>query len=83
MFMLIQITQNGQTTTFVEFNPTGEKVKAYGSFRAALHSGKVKTYRDEQLFTEMKALIQKQGVVNTMIHAPKSYTDDLIDSFVF
>lgn len=65
-----------------EFEPNREKVPAYSAFRAKLHKGLVKSYLDEDLMVEMKALTQKEGRFTTMIHAPTNYTDDMIDSLV-
>jgi hypothetical protein len=59
-----------------------EKVKKYGVFRVALHTGKLKSYIDNELRTEMKALESRQGVRNTMIEHAPGYSDDMIDSFM-
>lgn len=59
-----------------------EKLSKYGSFRAKLHQGQIKSYKDDELAIEMRALNQLQGVQRTMIKAPKGYGDDIIDSFL-
>ncbi len=63
-------------------NFRAEKVKKYGAFRSWLNKGKIKSYKDDDLKTEMLAMEysarSKQSVIQ---HAP-GYSDDLIDSFV-
>jgi len=59
-----------------------EKVKKYGEFRAKLHKGKTKSYRDNDLQAQMKALMSKQGTERTKIQPPPGYSDDSIDSFL-
>lgn len=61
-------------------NFRSDKVKKYSAFRAAL--GKIKSYKDDDLQTEMLALEQSEGSTQSKImHAP-GYSDDHIDSFV-
>ena len=59
-----------------------EKVKKYGEFRSLVHKGKVKSYQDNVLMAEMKALMSKQGVERTKIQPPPGYSDDHVDSFL-
>lgn len=59
-----------------------EKVKKYGEFRAKLHKGRIKSYIDPELQSQMKALMTKQGVERTQIQPPPGYKDDYIDSFL-
>ena len=59
-----------------------DKVKKYGAFRAALNRGKIISYADEALKTEMMALEYSHGKQRSVICAAPNYTDDLIDSFV-
>ena len=59
-----------------------DKTKKYGAFRSKLNKGKVKTYKDDELRTEMLAMEFSQGSRQSLImHAP-GYSDDLIDSFI-
>jgi hypothetical protein len=63
-------------------NFTTWKVKKYNAFRSKLNQGKITSYMDEDLRTEMLAMEQSQGTRNTIIkHAP-GYNDDMIDSFI-
>ena len=59
-----------------------EKVKKYGAFRSMLAKGKIESYKDDDLQTEMLAMefsnSSKQSIIQ---HAP-GYSDDLIDSFI-
>lgn len=59
-----------------------EKVKKYGEFRAKLHKGRIKSYMDNELQSQMKALMTKQGIERTQIQPPPGYKDDYIDSFL-
>jgi hypothetical protein len=58
------------------------KVKKYGAFRSMLKKGKIKSYKDEALLIEMKALEFSNTSKQSNIVAPRGYNDDLIDSFV-
>jgi hypothetical protein len=63
-------------------NFKSDKVKKYSAFRGALNRGKIKSFEDPDLRTEMLALQMEQGERSLKIkHAP-NYTDDEIDSFV-
>ena len=59
-----------------------DKVKKYGAFRVQLKRGKIKSYRDEELKTEMLALENTPGARQSLIQHAPGYTDDLIDSFL-
>jgi hypothetical protein len=63
-------------------NFTRDKVKKYGGFRSMLNKGRITSYDDDELKTEMLAMEFSQGVRNTMIQHAPGYTDDCIDSFV-
>lgn len=58
------------------------KVKKYGSFRSKLNRGEVRSYKDDELKIEMKALEWSNTSTQSKINAPRGYRDDLIDSFV-
>ena len=58
------------------------KVKKYGAFRSKLNKGGIKSYKDDDLKIEMKALEFSNAAVQSNITAPRGYRDDLIDSFV-
>ena len=63
-------------------NFRSDKVKKYGAFRSMLNNGKIESYKDEALQTEMLAMEYTHHSRQSIIaHAP-GYTDDLIDSFV-
>ena len=59
-----------------------DKIKKYGAFRSKLKKGLVKSYRDDDMKVEMKALEFTNAAVQSNIMAPRGYTDDMIDSFV-
>lgn len=59
-----------------------DKVKKYGAFRVSLKRGKVKSYNDDALKTEMYALENTPGARQSVIQHAPGYTDDLIDSFL-
>lgn len=63
-------------------NFRSEKVKKYGAFRAAMNRGEVKSFKDDDLKTEMLALEINSGQRNSYIQHAAGYSDDLIDSFV-
>lgn len=63
-------------------NFRAEKVKKYGAFRAAINRGEIKSFRDDDLKTEMLALEINTGQRNSYIQHAAGYSDDLIDSFV-
>jgi hypothetical protein len=63
-------------------NFKADKVKKYGAFRAILNKGKIKSYEDAELRTEMLALEQKVNPRNSTIEHAPGYSDDLIDSFL-
>jgi len=64
------------------FKPSRNKASAYSAFDNFLRSGQVYSYPDEDLKEEMKALVREETMRTTRIHAPRNYTDDMIDSFV-
>lgn len=79
-YMIRQMVDKGWNVTPMNFR--SEKVKKYGAFRTMLNKGKIKSYLDNDLKTEMLSLEQQEGSRQSVImHAP-GYTDDLIDSFV-
>ena len=59
-----------------------DKAKKYGAFRAMLNRGRVHSFDDEDLRSEMFALEVTQGVRNMMIKHAAGYNDDKIDSWV-
>lgn len=59
-----------------------DKVKKYGAFRVALKRGRIKSYLDEELKTEMLALEFTPGSRQSNIQHAPGYSDDLIDSFL-
>ena len=80
-YIMNKMEEKGMNLTKMNF--AGEKTKKYGSFREQLHKQRIRTYMDEELVIEMRAMIQKQiSGSRTKIAAPKGYTDDLIDSFM-
>lgn len=79
-YMIRKMIDLGWNVTPMNFR--SEKVKKYGAFRTLLNKGKIKSYADNDLKTEMLSLEQQEGSRQSVImHAP-GYTDDLIDSFV-
>jgi hypothetical protein len=79
-YLIRQMIDKGWIVTPMNF--AGEKIKKYSAFRALLNQGKVKSFNDDELKTEMYALEVSQGVRNTMIKHAAGYSDDEIDSFV-
>ena len=59
-----------------------DKVKKYGAFRKSLNKGKVFSYYDEDLMTEMMSLENSNTSRQSVIISPPGYSDDRIDSFV-
>ena len=74
------IEEKGWNVTPMNFRT--DKVKKYGAFRSMLNKGKVHSYEDTELKTEMMALENSQGSRQSVIMAPPGYNDDRIDSFV-
>lgn len=63
-------------------NFRSDKVKKYGAFRALMNKGRVKSFMDESLQTEMLAMELSQKAKQSVIQHAPGYTDDEIDSFV-
>lgn len=63
-------------------NFKSDKVKKYGAFRSMLKRGRIMSYPDEDLKTEMLALENSERARNSVINPGAGYNDDLIDSFV-
>ena len=59
-----------------------DKVKKYGAFRVFLKKGKIESYADEELKTEMLALEHTPGNRQSNVQHAPGYSDDLIDSFL-
>ena len=59
-----------------------DKVKKYTAFRSMLGKGRIESYEDDDLKTEMLALENRPTRSRTVIGAPTGYSDDLIDSFL-
>ena len=59
-----------------------DKVKKYGAFRVFLKRGKIVSYEDEDLKTEMLAMEHTPGSRQSNIQHAPGYSDDLIDSFL-
>ena len=79
-FLIRQMVDKGWEVHPMSFRK--DKVKKYGAFRSQLNKHKIKSYKDEDLKTEMLALEMSDGrVQSNIMHAP-GYTDDLIDSFL-
>lgn len=66
----------------VRMNFRSEKVRKYGNFRAYVNKGKIHSYPDTELVTEMLALENAARTKQSYIQAPHGYSDDMIDSFV-
>jgi hypothetical protein len=59
-----------------------DKVKKYGAFRVFLKRGKIQSYQDEELKTEMLSMEHTPGSRQSNIQHAPGYSDDLIDSFL-
>lgn len=79
-YLTRQMIEKGWNLTLMNFRQ--DKVKKYGAFRATLNRGKIQSYNDDELKTEMLALEFGQGSRNSIIQHAPGYTDDLIDSFL-
>jgi len=58
------------------------KVKKFGAMRSRMKRGLVKSYKDEELKIEMKALEFSNTSKQSNIQAPHGYNDDRTDSFL-
>ncbi len=79
-FLIRKMEEKGWN--IVRMNFRSEKVKKYGAFRSFLNKGKIKSYVDKDLMTEMLSLENSNTSRQSVIVAPPGYNDDLIDSFV-
>jgi hypothetical protein len=79
-FRIRQMIEKGWNVQPMNFRTW--KIKKYTAFRAKLNKGLIKSYRDDDLKTEMKALEFNNAAVQSNIMAPRGYRDDLIDGFV-
>lgn len=75
-----QMEENGWEVHRMSFR--ADKVKKYGSFRVFLKRGRIFSYKDEELKTEMLALEFTPGSRQSNIQHAPGYSDDLIDSFL-
>lgn len=79
---LIRIMKEEKGWNVQPMNFRADKVKKYGAFRTALNKGRIQSFQDDALKTEMMAMEYSDGNrQSVLMHAP-GYTDDLIDSFV-
>lgn len=74
------IEENGWNVHPMNFR--ADKVKKYGAFRTLMNKGKIKSFIDDHMKTEMLALEFGQGSRQSVITPAPGYTDDEIDSFV-
>ena len=79
-FMIEEMIQKGWNVTPMSFRTW--KVKKYGAFRSMLKKGRIKSFLDDDLLVEMKALEFSNTAQQSKIVAPRGYNDDMIDSFV-
>ena len=79
-FLTRQMIENGWAVFPMNFK--ADKVKKYSAFRGALNKGKIRSFEDPDLRTEMLALEMEQGERSLKIRHAPNYTDDEIDSFV-
>jgi hypothetical protein len=79
-FMIEEMIQRGWNVTPMSFATW--KVKKYGAFRRLLDTGKVESYKDDDLKKEMFAMEYSQGKTQSYIEHAPGYSDDLIDGFV-
>jgi hypothetical protein len=79
-YLIRQMKDKGWNVHPMNFK--AEKVKKFGAFRSALNKGRIHSYDDDLLKTEMLALEVTEGERSSKIkHAP-GYSDDFIDSFL-
>lgn len=79
-YMIREMKEKGWNVQPMNFR--SEKVKKYGAFRSWMNKGKILSYFDEDIQTEMLALEFAHGRRQSVISAAPGYNDDLIDSFV-
>lgn len=81
-YHLIRVMKEEKGWNVQPMNFRADKVKKYGAFRTSMNKGKIQSYKDDLLKTEMMAMEYSDGArQSVLMHAP-GYTDDLIDSFV-
>lgn len=80
MHMILEMQNRGWNVHPMNFR--SEKVKKYGAFRSTMNRGKIQSFEDPELRTEMLALEFGNTSTQSKIMAPPGYNDDLIDSFV-
>jgi len=79
-YLIRQMKDKGWDVQPMNFR--SDKVKKYGAFRSTLKRGKVVSYQDDDLKTEMLAMEYSAGARQSIIQHAPGYSDDLIDSFV-
>ncbi len=79
-YMIREMIERGWNIHPMNFR--SEKIKKYGAFRSTLNRGKIQSYEDDKLRTEMLALEFGNTSRNSVIQHAPGYTDDLIDSFL-
>jgi hypothetical protein len=79
---IIRIMKDDKGWDVFPMNFRSDKVAKYGAFRSWLNKGKITSYPDTILQTEMLALEFNNGSRNSMIEHAPGYSDDLIDSFL-
>ena len=79
---IIRIMKDDKGWDVFPMNFRSDKVAKYGAFRSWLNKGKIFSYTDTLLQTEMLALEFNNGSRNSMIEHAPGYSDDLIDSFL-
>lgn len=80
MLFIRMMEAEGWDITRMSFR--GEKIKKYGAFRRMLNKGKIKSYPDDDLKTEMLAMEYAGNTRQSYIQHAPGYSDDLIDSFI-
>lgn len=79
-FLIRQMKEKGWNVHPMGFRT--DKVKKYGAFRSKLNRGQIRSYKDEELQTEMLAMEFSNSSRQSIIQHAPGYSDDLIDSFV-
>jgi len=79
-YMIRKMKDLGWSVTPMSFR--AEKVKKYGAFRSMLKKGLIRSYKDDDLQTEMLAMEYSHGSRQSVIQHAPGYSDDHIDSFL-
>lgn len=79
-YRIREMEELGWNVTPMKFRT--DKVKKYTAFRAKLRKGLIKSYKDDNLKTEMMVMEYSNSSKQSVLQHAPGYSDDMIDSFV-